>query len=292
MQCYCINSNRDYRNEAKYRERRMHMESIEVKNLYKIYKISQRQEGFTGMVKYLFHPQYKEKEAVKGISFSIQQGECVAFLGANGAGKSTTIKMLTGIMKPTDGKISVMGNDPFRERIRNAGKIGVVFGQKTQLWWDIPVKDSFELLHSIYEIPDNVYEENLDLFKKILELEEFMDQPARKLSLGQRVRADIAAALLHDPPVLFLDEPTIGLDVAVKQKVYQFLQYINKEKKTTILLTSHDLKDMEWLCRRLIILEKGEILFDDEITKIFDNYPEAETLEEIIIELFNGNTKK
>ena len=291
MQCYCINSNRDYRNEAKYRERRMHMESIEVKNLYKIYKISQRQEGFTGMVKYLFHPQYKEKEAVKGISFSIQQGECVAFLGANGAGKSTTIKMLTGIMKPTDGKISVMGNDPFRERIRNAGKIGVVFGQKTQLWWDIPVKDSFELLHSIYEIPDNVYEENLDLFKKILELEEFMDQPARKLSLGQRVRADIAAALLHDPPVLFLDEPTIGLDVAVKQKVYQFLQYINKEKKTTILLTSHDLKDMEWLCRRLIILEKGEILFDDEITKIFDDYPEAATLEEIIIELFNGNTK-
>ena len=291
MQCYCINSNRDYRNEAKYRERRMHMESIAVKNLYKKYKISQRQEGFTGMVKYLFHPQYKEKEAVKGISFSIQQGECVAFLGANGAGKSTTIKMLTGIMKPTDGKISVMGNDPFRERIRNAGKIGVVFGQKTQLWWDIPVKDSFELLHSIYEIPDNVYEENLDLFKKILELEEFMDQPARKLSLGQRVRADIAAALLHDPPVLFLDEPTIGLDVAVKQKVYQFLQYINKEKKTTILLTSHDLKDMEWLCRRLIILEKGEILFDDEITKIFDDYPEAETLEEIIIKLFNGNTE-
>ena len=222
-------------------------------------------------------------------------------------------------MKPTEGKISVMGNDPFRERLINAGKIGVVFGQKTQLWWDIPVKDSFELLHSIYEIPDNVYEENLNLFKKILELEEFIDQPARKLSLGQRVRADIAAALLHDPPVLFLDEPTIGLDVAVKQKVYQFLQYINKEKKTTILLTSHDLKDMEWLCRRLIILEKGEILFDDEITKIFDNYPEAETLEEIIvfwglysivknmsansvmledtleeiiIELFNGNTKK
>lgn len=267
------------------------MESIAVNNLYKIYKISQRQEGFTGMVKYLFYPQYKEKEAVKGISFSIQQGECVAFLGANGAGKSTTIKMLTGIMKPTDGKIFIMGNEPCRERIRNARNIGVVFGQKTQLWWDISVKDSFELLHSIYEIPDNVYEENLNLFKEILELEEFMDQPARKLSLGQRVRADIAAALLHDPPVLFLDEPTIGLDVAVKQKVYQFLQYINKEKKTTILLTSHDLKDMEWLCRRLIILEKGEILFDDEITKIFDDYPEAETLEEIIIELFNGNTK-
>lgn len=291
MQCYCINSNQAYSNRAKYRERRMHMESIAVKNLYKKYKISQRQEGFAGMVKYLFHPQYKEKEAVKGISFSIQQGECVAFLGANGAGKSTTIKMLTGIMKPTDGKISIMGNDPCRERIRNARNIGVVFGQKTQLWWDIPVKDSFELLHSIYEIPDNVYKENLDLFKEILELEEFMDQPARKLSLGQRVRADIAAALLHDPPVLFLDEPTIGLDVAVKQKVYQFLRYINKEKRTTILLTSHDLKDMEWLCQRLIILEKGKILFDDEITKIFDDYPEVATLEEIIIKLFSGNTK-
>ena len=238
------------------------------------------------------HFSYGKENVLDGVSLCLKEGRLAILAGENGAGKSTTIKMLTGIMKPTEGKISVMGNDPFRERLINAGKIGVVFGQKTQLWWDIPVKDSFELLHSIYEIPDNVYEENLDLFKKILELEEFMDQPARKLSLGQRVRADIAAALLHDPPVLFLDEPTIGLDVAVKQKVYQFLQYINKEKNATILLTSHDLKDMEWLCRRLIILEKGEILFDDEITKIFDNYPEAETLEEIIIELFNGNTKK
>ena len=238
------------------------------------------------------HFSYGKENVLDGVSLCLKEGRLAILAGENGAGKSTTIKMLTGIMKPTEGKISVMGNDPFRERLINAGKIGVVFGQKTQLWWDIPVKDSFELLHSIYEIPDNVYEENLNLFKKILELEEFIDQPARKLSLGQRVRADIAAALLHDPPVLFLDEPTIGLDVAVKQKVYQFLQYINKEKKTTILLTSHDLKDMEWLCRRLIILEKGEILFDDEITKIFDNYPEAETLEEIIIELFNGNTKK
>ena len=143
------------------------------------------------------------------------------------------------------------------------------------------------MLRDIYEIPRKVYDENLENFKEILNLEEFMNQPARKLSLGQRVRADIAASLLHNPPILFLDEPTIGLDVAVKQKVYQFLKYINKEKKTTILLTSHDLNDMEWLCQRLIILEKGQILFDDAIERIYENFPEAETLEEIIIELFN-----
>ncbi len=263
------------------------MESIIVENLHKKYKISERQEGFLGMIKYLFQPKYYEKEAVKEVSFTIKQGECVAFLGANGAGKSTTIKMLTGIMKPTQGKISVLGNDPYKERIENAKNIGVVFGQKTQLWWDIPVKDSFELLRDIYEIPREVYDENLENFKGILNLEEFMNQPARKLSLGQRVRADIVASLLHNPPILFLDEPTIGLDVAVKQKVYQFLKYINREKKTTILLTSHDLNDMEWLCQRLIILEKGQILFDDAIERIYENFPEAETLEEIIIELFN-----
>lgn len=269
------------------KERRKLMESIIVENLHKKYKISERQEGFFGMIKYLFQPKYYEKEAVKEVSFTIKQGECVAFLGANGAGKSTTIKMLTGIMKPTQGKISVLGNDPYKERIENAKNIGVVFGQKTQLWWDIPVKDSFELLRDIYEIPREVYDENLENFKGILNLEEFMNQPARKLSLGQRVRADIAASLLHNPPILFLDEPTIGLDVAVKQKVYQFLKYINREKKTTILLTSHDLNDMEWLCQRLIILEKGQILFDDAIERIYENFPEAETLEEIIIELFN-----
>lgn len=263
------------------------MQSIIVKDLHKKYKISEKQDGLLGTVKYLFQPKYYEKEAVKKISFSIQQGECVAFLGANGAGKSTTIKMLTGIMKPTQGRISILGNDPYKERIKNAKNIGVVFGQKTQLWWDIPIKESFELLHSIYEIPSVIYNENLEIFKEILGLEEFMNQPARKLSLGQRVRADIAASLLHNPPVLFLDEPTIGLDVAVKQKVYQFLRYINKEKKTTILLTSHDLNDMEWLCQRLIILEKGQILFDDAIEKIYESFPEADNLEQIIIKLFN-----
>lgn len=260
---------------------------IEVKDLKKTYQIAQKEEGVLGAVKYLIKPRYKEKEAVKGISFSIAQGDSVAFLGANGAGKSTTIKMLTGIMKPTSGSIRVMGRDPFKERMENAKQIGVVFGQKTQLWWDIPVIETFRLLKNIYEIPDSVYQENMEQFKEILGLERFLDQPPRKLSLGQRVRADLAAALLHNPPIVYLDEPTIGLDVAVKQKVYEFLRYINQEKGTTILLTSHDLNDLEALCTRLMILEQGDMLFDDQIEKIFSKYPNADSLEEIVIDLFN-----
>lgn len=221
------------------------------------------------------------------MSFSIEEGESVAFLGANGAGKSTTIKMLTGILKPSGGNVAIMGKDPFEDRMENAKRIGVVFGQKTQLWWDIPVIETFRLLKNIYQVPDEKYERNMREFREILDLDPFLGQPARKLSLGQRVRADMAAALLHDPPVLFLDEPTIGLDVAVKQKIYEFLRRINQEKNTTILLTSHDLNDLESLCSRLIILEQGEILFDDRIEKIFEQYPEGTTLEQIVIGLFN-----
>lgn len=260
---------------------------IEVKDLAKTYRISKRENGIKGTIKHLLKPMYNQKEAVKGISFSIKAGESVAFLGANGAGKSTTIKMLTGIMKPTSGSIKILGKDPFEERIRNAKNIGVVFGQKTQLWWDIPIIETFRLLKNIYEIPEETYQKNMKLFQEILGLESFLNQPARKLSLGQRVRADMAAALLHEPPILFLDEPTIGLDVAVKQKVYEFLHIINQEKGTTILLTSHDLNDLESLCQRLMILEQGKILFDDKIEKIYESYPEAETLEEIVIDLFN-----
>ena len=185
-----------------------------------------------------------------------------------------------------EGTIKVMGKDPFSDRIENAKKIGVVFGQKTQLWWDIPVEETFRLLKKIYEIPEEQYIKNMEKFSNILGLREFMNQPARKLSLGQRVRADLAAALLHDPPILFLDEPTIGIDVAVKQKIYVFLKEINRERKTTILLTSHDMKDLESLCDRLIILEKGEILFDNKMNRLFEIYGESLSLEEIIIELF------
>lgn len=262
------------------------MALIEVQDLKKDYLIAQKKAGIGGTIKHLIHPVYRKKEAVKGISFSIQEGESVAFLGANGAGKSTTIKMLTGIMKPGSGCISVMGKNPFEKRIENAKNIGVVFGQKTQLWWDIPIIETFQLLKNIYEIPEEKYQKNMKEFCEILELNEFLDQPARKLSLGQRVRADLAASLLHEPPVLFLDEPTIGLDVAVKQKIYAFLRKINKEKKTTILLTSHDLNDLESLCQRLIILERGKILFDDKMDKIFEQYEEGITLEQIVIQLF------
>lgn len=263
------------------------MAQIEIKNLKKVYKTAEKEEGFMGNLKSFIHPTYTIKNAVNGISFSIEEGESVAFLGANGAGKSTTIKMLTGIMKPSGGTVYIRGRDPFQNRMENARQIGVVFGQKTQLWWDIPVIETFRLLKSIYEIPDETYEKNMGQFKEILGLDEFLYQPARKLSLGQRVRADMAAALLHEPQILFLDEPTIGLDVAVKQSIYQFLKHINQEKHTTIILTSHDLNDLESLCKRLIILEKGEILFDDSMEKIFDQYPKGMTLEEIVIQLFN-----
>lgn len=263
------------------------MSLMEVRDLKKEYRTVIKEEGIQGIIRHLIKPQYGCKEAVKGVSFSIEKGESVAFLGANGAGKSTTIKMLTGILKPSGGEISIMGRDPFADRMENARRIGVVFGQKTQLWWDIPVIETFRLLKNIYEIPDERYERNMREFREILELDPFLGQPARKLSLGQRVRADMAAALLHEPPVLFLDEPTIGLDVAVKQRIYCFLQRINKERNTTVLLTSHDLNDLESLCGRLIILEQGEILFDDRMGKIFEQYPEGTTLEQIVIGLFN-----
>ena len=179
------------------------MKAIEVHDLKKNYKIAKKEAGIVGSLKHLVSPRYEELPAVKGISFQIAQGESVAFLGANGAGKSTTIKMLTGIMHPSGGTIKVMGKDPFSDRIENAKKIGVVFGQKTQLWWDIPVEETFRLLKKIYEIPEEQYIKNMEKFSNILGLREFMNQPARKLSLGQRVRADLAAALLHDPPILF-----------------------------------------------------------------------------------------
>ncbi len=261
---------------------------IEVCDLRKEYRISAKKKGFFGSVMHLFAPEYIRKEVVHGISFHVNAGESVAFLGANGAGKSTTIKMLTGILKPTSGQVKVMGMNPFEERMQNAQNIGVIFGQKSQLWWDIPVIETFKLLKNIYRIQDKQYQENLQLFCDILDLDDILQQSARKLSLGQRVRADIAAALLHNPPVLFLDEPTIGLDVAVKQKIYKFLKYINKEKNVTIMLTSHDLKDIESVCQRLIILDNGSVLFDDNLKKIYERYPHGTTLEEIVIKVFNG----
>ncbi len=265
---------------------------IEVQNLRKEYKIARKGSGIRASLKYLVKPEYDNIEAVKGISFQVSRGESVALLGANGAGKSTTIKMLTGIMRPDGGSVCIMGLDPFRRRMENVRKIGVVFGQKTQLWWDIPVAESFYLLKNIYEIPDAQYARNMELFQGLLGLDAFLGQPARKLSLGQRVRADLAAALLHEPPLLFLDEPTIGIDVAAKQKIYAFLKEINQKQHTTFLLTSHDMKDLKTLCSRLMILDQGKIVFDGSMEALFETYPGKEDLEDIIIEVFHTHGKR
>lgn len=264
------------------------MELIRVQNLQKKYRIAKKQEGLLGSLKHLVLPVYEEKEAVRGISFTVQKGESVAFLGANGAGKSTMIKMLTGILKPSGGTAEIMGRDPFADRIAHAADIGVMFGQKTQLWWDLPVIETFRLLKGIYEIPKERYEKNLEMFCGVLGIGDFLQQPVRKLSLGQRVRADLAACLLHEPPLLFLDEPTIGLDVAVKQKIYSLLKLMNAEKKTTLLLTSHDLNDLESLCGRLIVLEHGKLQFDGRMEQVFTLFEKGMTLEQIVIRLFQG----
>ena len=228
---------------------------ISVRKLTKEFKIPVKPPGMKGAIRHLIRGEYKVKVAVESVDFSIEQGEAVAYIGPNGAGKSTTIKMLTGILKPTSGEILVNGIDPQKHRIQNAKNIGVVFGQRTQLWWDIPVEESFALLKNIYEVPDAVYNENLKLFNEIFGLSEFIGRSARKLSLGQRMRADLAAALLHNPSTVFLDEPTIGLDIGTKEAMRELIQRINREKGVTIILTSHDLKDVEDICRRIIVID-------------------------------------
>ena len=248
------------------------MSLIEVNSLCKNYKIADKEQGLSGMLKHIVAPKYHMKEAVKDINFTVEKGESVAYIGSNGAGKSTTIKMLTGILKPTSGNICINGLDPYKHRIQSTKNIGVVFGQRTQLWWDIPIRESFSMLKEIYEIPNSVYDANIKYFGEILGVSEFMGYPARKLSLGQRMRADIAASLIHNPPVIYLDEPTIGLDVAVKERVCEFLKKINKERGTTILLTSHDLDDIEKVCSRIIVIDHGKKLFDGDAALLKRKY--------------------
>jgi ABC-2 type transport system ATP-binding protein len=241
---------------------------IIVNNISKIFYINKRQEGMLGAIRSMFHREYIQKVAVHDISFSISPGEIVGYIGPNGAGKSTTIKMLTGILLPTSGEIKVNGIVPYRERQKNARQIGVVFGQRTQLWWDLPTIDSFELLRQVYQIPEKNYRKNMETFTEILGLEDFLNTPVRQLSLGQRMRADIAASLLHDPAILFLDEPTIGLDVVAKDKMRKFIREINKERGVTVILTTHDMTDIEKLCKRMILIDKGKIMYDGELAKI------------------------
>ena len=244
------------------------MSFIEVENISKKYKISKRKSGIPGMVANLFVPKFEDKEAVKDISFSIEKGEMVGFVGPNGAGKSTTIKMLSGILYPDKGSINASGVIPYKQRKEYVGRIGVVFGQKSQLQWDLPVLDSFELLKAIYSVPDDVYRKNLNRYMEMLDMGKFIKQPVRQLSLGQRMRADIAAALLHSPEIVFFDEPTIGVDVVGKENIRNFIRELNAEDGVTMLFTTHDMQDIEKTCNRLIIINKGSKIYDGTLEGI------------------------
>lgn len=241
---------------------------IEVVNLTKTFTTYQRREGVWGSVRDLVHRRYEQFVAVDNINFTVNQGELLGYLGPNGAGKSTSIKMLTGILKSTSGTMKVMGFDPFTDRKTYTKQIGVVFGQRTQLWWDIAVIESFRLLRRIYDVPKDVFEQRLATLTEILDLESLLHTPVRKLSLGQRMRCDLAASLLHEPKVLFLDEPTIGLDAVGKDKIRTFLRRINREFGTTIILTTHDLQEIEELCERIIVLDHGKIIYDGSLAAI------------------------
>lgn len=248
------------------------MAIIEVNNLVKKYKIIEKEEGLKGYFKHLIKPKYRKFKAVDEISFTIEEGELVGYIGENGAGKSTTIKMLTGLLTPTSGNVIVNGIVPNEKRMQNNKNIGAVFGQKTQLWWDLPVIESFKLIKKMYKIPEEEYKKNLKKFTEILNLEDLLEKQVKNLSLGQKMRCEIAATFLHNPKIVYLDEPTIGLDVFVKENIRKFIKDINKEKKTTVILTTHDLKDIEDVCNRIILLDKGQIIYDGSKQKFKDIY--------------------
>ncbi|MFE6407619.1 ATP-binding cassette domain-containing protein [Streptomyces sp. NPDC057837] len=235
---------------------------IELDGVEKVFEVRRK----TGFMK----RERRRVRAVDAISFRVERGEMVGYIGPNGAGKSTTIKMLTGILTPSAGRVRVAGIEPSRDRVRLAHRIGVVFGQRTTLWWDLPLIDSYRLTHRMYRIPDARYRENLDRLVELLDLGGLLDVPVRQLSLGQRMRGDIVAALLHDPEVLYLDEPTIGLDVVSKAKVRQFLRELNAERGTTVLLTTHDLQDIEQLCKRVMVIDHGRLVYDGPLTGLHE----------------------
>ncbi len=238
---------------------------IQVRGLTRDYRLTKKREGVTGGLIDLVRPRREILRAVNDVSFDIPAGEMVGYIGANGAGKSTTLKMLTGILTPTSGEVTVGGLVPWTQRLQYTRHIGAVFGQRTQLWWDLAVVESFRLLQKIYEVEEDVYKRQMATFHELLDIGDFLHQPVRKLSLGQRMRCDLAAALLHSPRVLFLDEPTIGLDVVAKENVREFLREIRDRDKVTIILTTHDLADIEQLCKRVIIIDKGQVHFDGDL---------------------------
>ena len=252
---------------------------IDVQNLCKTFKIHKRGTGFSGAVKNIFHPTYEHKKAVDNISFNIKEGEMVGFIGPNGAGKSTTVKMLSGILYPDSGNINVAGYIPHKQRKEYVANIGVVFGQKSQISWDLSPLDSYEVIKHIYKIPEKKYKENLERFTDLLDMGKFINQPVRQLSLGQRMRADIAAALLHSPKIVFFDEPTIGIDVVGKDKIRKFIKTLNQTDNITMIFTTHDMQDIEKTCERLIIIDDGKKLYDGSLENVKKSYVSSRIIE-------------
>jgi len=248
------------------------MQIISVKSLSKHFKVYIHHRGTIGAFRNLLTRKHSTIKAVDNVDFSIQRGELVGYIGPNGAGKSTTIKMLTGLLVPTDGEIIVNERIPWKDRQEYVSNIGAVFGQRTTLWWDLPVIESLNLLKHIYKIPDQQFSTNLKEFEEMLELTPFLDTPVRSLSLGQRMRSDLCAALLHNPDLLFLDEPTIGLDVIAKERIRIFIRHINKVRRTTVILTTHDLSDVAKLCDRVMIIDKGKLLYDGKLSSLHKRF--------------------
>lgn len=251
---------------------------IHVENLRKEFKKVIKEPGMKGSVKSFFKPNIEKVIAVDNISFNIRKGEVLGFIGPNGAGKSTVIKMLTGILTPTSGQCTINGTNPQKNRKSYVKEIGVVFGQRTQLWWDLPLNETYSVLKEIYEVPDEQFRKRMKFLNDILNLESFITSPVRTLSLGQRMRADLAASLLHSPKVLFLDEPTIGLDVVVKDNIRKAIEYINKTENTTIIMTTHDLTDIELLTKRIVMIDKGKNVFDGTISELRNHYGQVRKL--------------
>lgn len=251
---------------------------IEVKNLSKTFKVYKRNQGLTEAVKALFNRKYEIVQALDNVSFTINEGEMVGYIGPNGAGKSTTIKIMSGILNPDKGQCIINGRTPWKDRINHVRDIGVVFGQRSQLWWDVPVIDSFSLIKDIYKVSEDQYKKNIKGLTELLNIGDIIKTPTRQLSLGQRMRCEIAASLIHDPKILFLDEPTIGLDSISKISVREFIKDINKEKKTTVILTTHDTQDIEALTKRIILIGKGRVLLDGQLEDLKEKFSKDRTI--------------